>query len=245
MSELELLTPEWPAPAQIQAVSTTRAGGLSPAPYASLNVGLGSGDSHTNVLANRATLAQAAKLPAAPRWLSQVHGRDCVDAANAADGAQADASVAFARGQVCAIMTADCLPILLCDFSGTRIGAAHAGWRGLAQGVIEATVRRLDTQPDQLMAWLGPCISAAAYEVGSEVFDTFVSHHGADAAYFSATRPGHWHADLHGLARARLARLSVTAVFASPLCTAGDSQRFFSYRRDGVTGRMVSLIWIA
>lgn len=236
-----VLAVEWPAPANVRAFTTTRSGGESDAPYGSLNLGFGSGDHRARVDANRLRVATATSMPGPPAWLSQIHGTHCIDAARVLTDTRADASFALEPGVVCAIMTADCLPVLLCDRAGTRVAAAHAGWRGLAGGVVESTVRALGTT--DLVAWLGPCIGPDAFEVGPEVRAAFIDADADAAGCFVANRPGHWLADLHGLATRRLARSGVTAVFSLPRCTHRESTAFFSYRRDGKTGRMATFIW--
>lgn len=238
------ITPNWPAPANVRSLITTRSGGVSAAPYASLNLGDHAGDNLEHVAQNRALLN--AHLPAEPKWLKQVHGIAVADAC--ATGTEADASVAFQAGEVCAVLTADCLPVLLCDQSGTVVGAAHAGWRGLLNGVIEATAAAMQVPPSSLLAYLGPAIGPQAFEVGDEVRAAFVS---ADPQATSAFSPSdrqadtqRWLADIYWLARLRLERLGVAGVYGGGLCTFTDAERFFSYRRDAVTGRMASLIWL-
>ncbi|WP_153161436.1 peptidoglycan editing factor PgeF [Zoogloea sp. 1C4] len=238
------IVPDWPAPAGVRALSTTRAGGVSVAPYDSLNLGTHVGDDPANVAANRAQVRRI--VPSEPAWLNQVHGTAVVDAA-AVDGVpDADASVSRTPGAVCVVMTADCLPVLLCDRAGSVVGAAHAGWRGLHGGVIEATVAAMQVAPADVIAWLGPAIGPTAFEVGDEVRAAFVATDAiADAAFKPAGQPGKWLADIYLLARQRLAALGVTAVYGGDCCTVSESRRFFSYRRDGVTGRMASLVWLA
>jgi len=240
---LELIAADWPAPARVRAYATTRIGGVSAAPYAGLNLAGHVGDDPAAVAANRRLLREALRLPAEPLWLEQVHGTAVVEAAQAACECQADASIATRPGTVCVVMTADCLPLLLCDRAGTRVAAVHAGWRGLNAGVIEATVERLGVVPDSLLVWLGPAIGPAAFEVGDEVRSAFVAHDPAAAAAFKPSPGGRWLADLYALARQRLAGCGVTAVYGGGLCTYSDATRFYSYRRDGVTGRMASLVW--
>ncbi len=243
---MQRLTPDWPAPLAVRALSTTRAGGLSTGPYASLNLGDHVGDDPRAVQRNRALLRARAGLPVAPIWLHQVHGCTVRELPCATGEAHAaDASVAFGPGAVCAVLTADCLPILLCDEAGSVVAAAHAGWRGLAAGVIEATVRRMERPAEQLLAWLGPAIGPEHFEVGDEVRATFRAASGAEA--LEAFRPsgaGRWLADLGMLARQRLAALGVRQVSGGDHCTFAEADRFFSYRRDGVSGRMASLIWL-
>lgn len=239
---LDLLLPNWPAPDHIGAASTTRQGGVSRPPYDSLNLGDHVGDDPAAVAANRARLADALSLPAEPLWLTQVHGTTVVDAARGTAGVNADASVAFEPGVVCAVMTADCLPVLFCNAAGTKVGAAHAGWRGLHAGVLEATVQALGGGED-LMAWLGPAIGPSAFQVGAEVRAAFLD---ADPGAAGAFRPdgGRWRADIYTLARRRLAACGIRSVHGGGLCTCTERERFFSYRRDATTGRMASLIWI-
>lgn len=234
--------PDWPAPANVHALQTTRLGGVSSGPWASLNLGDHVGDDPAAVATNRARIA--AGLPAEPLWMKQVHGVVVADADRAEVAPEADAAVARAEGRVCAVMTADCLPILLCDRDGTVVGAAHAGWRGLCGGVIEATVAAMAVAPGRLMAWLGPAIGPSAFEVGDEVRTAFVAADASAGAAFSPGRDGKWLADIYELARQRLATLGVSDVHGGNHCTVGESETFFSYRRDGVTGRMATLIWL-
>lgn len=241
----DLLRPHWPdAPANVAALATTRAGGVSTAPYDSLNLGDHVGDDPRSVAANRARLAAA--LPGAPVWLSQVHGVAVADAAEVPPGVvpQADAAVAARAGVVCAVLTADCLPVLLCDRAGTVVGAAHAGWRGLAGRVIERTVEAMRTRTGaDLTAWLGPAIGPASFEVGEEVRAAF-AHLPASSADFMPRPNGKYLADIYALARKALAGCGVDSVAGGEWDTVRDA-RFYSYRRDGVTGRMASAIWLA
>lgn len=237
------ISPGWPAPSWVRAVTTTRSGGVSRGVYASLNLAAHVDDDPQAVAANRAALREALALPAEPVWLHQVHGRGIVDADHAAADAEGDGAVSGAPGTVCAVLTADCLPVLLCDRAGTRVAAVHAGWRGLAGGVIEAAVARMNLPGSDLMAWLGPAIGPRAFEVGVEVRDSFVAQDPAAAAAF-APHGERWHADLYRLANQRLAALGITEVHGGEWCTFEDSARFYSYRRDGATGRMATLIWL-
>lgn len=242
MTAHEWIVPDWPAPPRVRALITTRAGGASRGAYAGLNLGFGSDDDIEAVTRNRATLRQW--LPAEPLWLRQVHGTTVVDA-DAIDGSpEADAAVARRPGTVCAALTADCLPLLLCDEEGTVVAAVHAGWRGLCSGVIEETLRAMDRPPQGLLAYLGPAIGPAAYEVGAEVREAFVAADAQSATAFSPGKPCKFHADLYALARRRLARSGVTRIYGGGYCTYTERERFYSYRRDGATGRMASLIWI-
>ena len=240
----DLIQPDWPAPSGVRAWVTTRLGGVSTAPYDQLNLADHVGDAPEAVAANRARLLQ--HVPGQPCWLNQVHGKTVVTLTDApTERPQADAALTRTRGVVCAVLTADCLPVLLCDRAGSVVAAVHAGWRGLAAGVIERTVEAMACPPDQLMAWLGPAIGPQAFEVGPEVREAFVQPNPAAAAAFSPGRAGKWQADLFKLARQRLASLGVAQVLGGGVCTVRDAARFYSYRRDGVTGRFASLIWLA
>jgi YfiH family protein len=237
--------PEWPAPARVRAACSTRIGGVSRAAHESFNLGDHVGDDPAAVRENRRRLGEALQLPSPPRWLRQVHGIEVAGPGDAGDGLRADAAWSDVTGGVCTVMTADCLPVLLCDRDGSVVAAVHAGWRGLAAGVMGACVRALPVAPGRLMAWLGPAISQGAFEVGAEVRSAFV---GTDAraagAFVAAGQAGKYMADLYALARLQLADLGVGAVYGGGFCTHGDPARFFSHRRDGECGRMASLIWL-
>ena len=239
--------PDWPAPSQVHAAITTRHGpGISAPPFERFNLGLRSGDASDAVQANRGALQQVLGLPSAPRWLRQVHGVNVAQLGPlpSVDEPEADAAVSHIPGTVLAILTADCLPVLLCADDGSEIGAAHAGWRGLAAGVLEATLTQLETPRERLLAWLGPCIGAASYEVGEEVRRAFMAADAASATCFVATRPGHWLCDLPALARGRLEAAGVTRIHGGNHDTFADT-RFYSYRREGVgSGRLASVIWL-
>ncbi len=240
-----LLIPDWggAAPPGVRALVTLRDGlpGSSLGPYASFNLATHVGDDAMAVAANRAQLRRL--LPGEPLWLDQVHGTRVVAAESASAGVAADASHASAPGLVCAVMTADCLPLLFCAEDGSVVAAAHAGWRGLADGVIEATVAAMALPPGRLLAWLGPAIGPTAFEVGDDVRATFCLHAAGAAQAFVAQGNGKWLCDLYALARQRLAALGVTRVSGGGWCTFSDPRRFYSYRRDGTTGRMAALIW--
>lgn len=238
----EFVVPDWPAPPGVRALVTTRKGGASRAPWHEFNLGDHVGDDADAVAANRARLR--ALLPAEPRWLAQVHGTRCVDAARVEGRTEADASVTRERGVVCAVLTADCLPVLLCAADGSAAGIAHAGWRGLADGVIESAVAALGMPGGRLLAWLGPAIGPRAFEVGDEVRARFTEADAGAAAAFVARGEGKWLCDLYALARRRLHALGVERVAGGGECTVADAARFYSYRRDGVTGRMASLVWL-
>lgn len=237
------IIPEWPASPNVKALQTTRKGGVSAAPYDTLNLGLHVGDDPVRVNRNRQSLAPF--MPSEPVWLEQVHGTSVANADVADCRVQADACIARHRASVCVVMTADCLPVLLCDKQGSVVGAAHAGWKGLAAGVIEATVQAMNVAPLSLMAWLGPAISREAFEVGEEVRTAFVTVHPQAASAFVAGQSGKWLADIYALARIRLNALGVTQIYGGNYCTYRESDKFFSYRRDGTTGRMGTFIWMA
>jgi YfiH family protein len=241
------IVPDWPAPAPVKALMTTRRGGVSAAPFDSFNPASHVGDAPEAVAENRRRLR--ALLPAEPLWLNQVHGIAVARFAAASSVApEADACVAMQAGQICVVLTADCLPVLFCDRAGTVVAAAHAGWRGLAGGVLEATVAAMQVPAGQVLAWLGAAIGPQAFEVGPEVREAFVSQHPEVARAFiphpSTSTPHRLMADLYALARIRLAAIGVTSVYGGGLCTFSDAQRFYSYRRDRQTGRMASLIWL-
>lgn len=238
---------DWPAPPGVRAVSTLRGGaGVSPPPFGPFNLGLRSGDQPALAERNRQLLADWLRLPSPPHWLRQVHGTRVLrfDAPPAGDEPEADAAVTATPGIVLAILSADCLPVVLAARDGGEVAAAHAGWRGLAAGMLEATVAAMRTPPSQLMAWLGPAAGPQAYEVGEEVHAAFVGRDPDAAAAFVATRPGHWFVDLYALARRRLAAAGVDAVHGGGLCTISDPARFHSHRRDGRSGRLATLAWI-
>ena len=237
-----MIFPDWPAPARVRACMTTREGGVSPPPWASFNLGDHVGDDPAHVAANRARLRES--LPAEPGWLRQVHSARVAELGRE-QNPEADAAFTRARGQVCAVLTADCLPVLFCDRAGSVVAAAHAGWRGLAHGVLEATVAAMDVAPGEILAWMGAAIGPEAFEVGDEVRAAFVARHPQAAAAFAPHAPGKWLADIYALARIRLGAVGVGAVHGGGRCTFTEAETFFSYRRDGVTGRMAALIWLA
>lgn len=242
------LLPDWPAPSWVRAAVSTRQGpGVSQAPYERFNLGIRNGDDPAAASANRLAAAQALALPSAPGWLRQVHGVDVavIDASPLADEPRADASITRTAGRPLVILTADCLPVLFCSTESREIAAAHAGWRGLQAGALEATVAAFQAPASSIMAWLGPCIGADSYEVGDEVRSAFVELDAGAAAGFRATRPGHWRCDLAWLARRRLSQLGVTAIHGGGFDTFTD-QRFYSYRKEGPqSGRFASFIWMA
>lgn len=242
------IEPDWPAAGHVRVLSTLRGGGVSEGPYASLNLAAHVGDRPEAVAANRLLLREATHLPGEPLWLEQVHGIDVVrHAGPAGPPLRADAAVAFEPGRVCAVMTADCLPVVFADRAGTRVGVAHAGWRGLAAGVLQSTIASLEVAAADLHAWLGPAIGPAAFEVGPEVRAAYLANPalpGAPACFVPNDR-GRYLADLYGLARLVLGAAGVTSVHGGGWCTLEDATRFFSFRRDGATGRMATLAWLA
>lgn len=241
----EWLIPDWPAPVTVRAVFTTRHGGVSCPPFDSLNLGDHVGDDPYAVARNRLLVGDRLNLPSEPLWLRQVHGVEVCGMDAAVCYPQGDAAVAFRKQQVCVVMVADCLPVLLCDTAGTRVAAAHAGWRGLQAGVLERSVSALQCPPQELLAWLGPAIGPQAFRVGEEVRTAFRQHDPQAAAAFQpAGQPDKWLADIYMLARQRLQSVGVQAIYGGNFCTYSDAERFFSYRRDGQTGRMAALIWM-
>lgn len=235
------ILPDWPAHSRVRACVTTRSGGVSDVPFDSFNLGVHVGDAPDAVAANRQRLQQT--IGCEPSWLSQIHSSIAVEADPRACPT-ADASWTAEAGVACAVLTADCLPVLFSDLAGTRVAAAHAGWRGLAGGMLEATVAALETPSDQLMAWLGPAIGPAAFEVGGEVRDAFVTQHmEASGAFVPSRNPGRFMADIYQLARIRLSACGIAAVYGGGFCTVSDP-RFYSYRRAAQTGRFASLVWL-
>lgn len=234
---------DWPAPANVHTWQTVRHGGVSEGPWNSLNLAAHVGDDLASVEANRARLSQALDLQSDPVWLEQVHGNRVVDLDRPWSGS-ADGAVTAAPGRVAVVMTADCLPVLLCDSAGTRVGVAHAGWRGLAAGVIEAAVAALRCDPAEVIAWLGPAIGQDAYEVGDEVREALKAQNPRAEEAFAGNARGRWQADLCALARSSLAAAGVRSVHGGGRCTWSDPERFFSHRRRAPCGRMATLIWL-
>lgn len=239
-----IIAADWPAPPRVRACVTTRVGGYSRDAYAGFNLAMHVEDDAQQVERNRRLLVERLNLPDEPCWLEQVHGVAVTDAGDPQASRRADAAFTGLQNIVCSVLTADCLPVLICNRAGDRVAAAHAGWRGLQAGVIEHTVRALDETPQNLMVWLGPAIGSRVFEVGDEVKQAFEADLPEAVDAFSATRPGHWLADIYLLARQRLRAIGISAVYGGGLCTYSDPERFYSYRRDGKTGRMASLIWI-
>jgi len=240
----EWLVPDWDAPARVRAFVTTRAGGVSSGEFASMNLGGGGGDDPAHVARNRLIVRE--QLPAMPRWMKQVHGTDVadLDVLGESQVPVADAAVASKPGRVAVVLTADCMPLFLADEAGGRVAVTHAGWRGMAAGVIERTVEAMGSKPSGVVAWMGPAIGPGAFEVGPEVREAFVAADPDAGDAFRSHRPGKFMADLYELARRRLARAGVTRVHGGGLCTYTDAQRFFSYRRAQKSGRMGAFIWI-
>lgn len=254
---IQMIEPDWPAIPGVRAAFTLRTGGVSAAPFDSLNLGAAIGDTPEAVAENRRRVRERLRLPAEPVWLEQVHGTAVVQAESVRASAgvsatpkvdasltpKADASVAHAPGHVCAIRVADCMPVLFAALDGSAVGAAHAGWRGLAGGVLEATVEQLSTPASELVAWMGPAIGPRNFEVGDDVRTSFLERDASAASAFVRNDRGRWQCDLYALARQRLNRLGVTRIYGGGWCTYAESDRFFSYRRDGQCGRMAALIW--
>ncbi|WP_348944110.1 peptidoglycan editing factor PgeF [Chitinibacter sp. FCG-7] len=244
---LGVFAPNWPAPANVKALQTTRNGfaennGFSQPPFDRFNLGSHVSDNPAHVAANRALLTQV--LPQAPAWLNQVHGIEVVDAASVSAPVDADASFTRTRGVVSVVMTADCLPLLFCDRAGTVVASAHAGWRGLCNGVIEASVAKMACPADEILVWLGPAIGPTAFEVGDEVRTAFMAIDTQAEHAFVAQDGDKWLADIYLLAHQRLHTLGITAIYGGDQCTVTQAEAYFSYRRDGQTGRLASLIWL-
>jgi polyphenol oxidase len=236
------IVPGWPAPKNVRTLITTRQGGASLGPYASMNLGLAVNDEPATVQANRAFLRS--HLPGDARWLRQVHGTRAIDEAQWHNGIAADACVTRAANVVCAVMSADCIPVLLCDRDGHAAAAAHAGWRGLSAGILESTVRAMEVSPALLHAYLGPAIGPSAFEVGNDVYETFTQHDPRATTAFESVSAGKWLCDLFCLARQRLMDLGIQSIHGGEYCTYSNPELFFSHRRDKVTGRMAALIWL-
>lgn len=246
-----LIIPDWPAPAGVKACITTRAGGVSSGPYASNNLAFHVGDDQASVAENRRQLMEKLDLELPPQWLEQIHGQKVVAARPDERVRTADGSYSSAPGLACAVLTADCLPVLVCNRAGNRVAAVHAGWRGLAKGIVGRALSQFEDPPEQLLAYLGPAISKAHFEVGVEVLEAFFkgarnTEHAEQigAAFAPSSRPMRFYADIYALAKAELQALGVIAVFGGNYCTVAEGQRFYSYRREGETGRMASLIWL-
>lgn len=244
MKPFQLLTPDWPAPPQVKAFTTTRIGGYSIPPFAEFNLSFSSGDDLDTVRRHRDRIKHILSLPEEPRWLKQVHGNQAIVAETIQPTTEADASFTNQPNTVCVILTADCLPIALCDQAGTQVAVIHGGWRSLAKQIIPLTVQKLSTT-NPLMAWLGPAISAAYFEVGQEVYEQFIATEPMLHTAFTPTNNHTWLADLYAIARQQLEQCGITAVYGGQYCTYRDETLFYSYRRNGITGRMATLIWLS
>jgi YfiH family protein len=242
---LSFIRPNWPVPPHIHAFCTTRAGGNSLAPYDSFNLANHVDDNPQHVERNRQLLTQTAKLPESPRWLTQHHSIDVVNSRDWIKDMPADGLFSAEKNHVCVAMTADCLPVLICDTKGTQVAAVHAGWRGLADGILEQAIEQFTGEKRELLIWLGPAIGPTHFEVGQDVVSAFTAHLLEAESAFKQIDNGQFMADIYSLARQRLNALGVDAIYGGDYCTADDPDQFFSYRRDQVTGRMASLIWIA
>lgn len=241
---IQLITPHWSAPPNVKAYTTTREGGYSTGNYEGLNLGIYSGDIEENVIKNRELLTKSLNLPEQPRWLAQIHGNKSIEATEIQGRSEADASYTQQPNVVCAILTADCLPILLCNKEGTEVAAIHAGWKGLAANIVANTISKMQSDVSELMAWIGPAISVEHYEIGPEVKQAFTEQHSAYEAGFKVVQ-NKLSADLNALAHIQLSLLSIKNVYSEKLCTYTDQQRFYSARRNGFhTGRIASLIWL-
>ncbi len=238
-----IIIPEWPAPNNIKAFSSTRIGGVSPPPYDALNLSDDVGDDPDLVNKNRCRIAKFTALPEYPRWLKQMHGTNVINSSDWHKKCKADAIISRQANHVCAIMTADCLPILLCDRYDNTIAAIHAGWRGLAAGILEKAAAEFISKRQDIIAWLGPAIGPSQFEVGTDTYKVFYQHSSKASLAFQATSANSYLANIYLLAKQRLHSVGITAIFGGSFCTATDSQRFFSYRRNSKTGRMATMIW--
>lgn len=241
---LDIIKPDWPAPTHIRAFTTTRAGGFSQGNFSSLNLAAHVEDDWVAVNKNRLLLKQTFHLPQEPLWLTQIHGTETVVAELSQIDAMADASYTCKANTVCAVLTADCLPLLITDCAGTCVAAIHAGWKGLAAGIIETAVKKLPVDPDNLLVWLGPAIGPKTFEVSADVLQVFIQYDADAERAFTAINQEKWLANIYELAKQRLIKLGITATYGGEHCTMTEAEKFFSFRRDQKTGRMVSLIWI-
>lgn len=238
------LQADWPAPDFIKAGITLRQGGVSRGAYESFNLATHVGDELALVNQNRAILTRSLNLPNDPQWLEQIHSTEAVLLPNEESIPKADAAYTVGKNIVCAVMTADCLPLLITNKQGSCVAAIHAGWRGLCDGIIEETIKKLAVEPESLLVWLGPAISADVYEVGEEVYDAFTKAEVEAKQAFTSVSEGHWLFDIYQLAKLRLNKMGVKQIYGGDRCTLSEEEQFFSYRRDDVTGRMASMIWI-
>lgn len=237
--------PNWPAPKNVKAASTTRTEGHSTAPYDSFNLGFGTEDNPENVKKNRQQLRDELQLPSEPIWLHQIHSNHVIQASKNLNRPEADATYTTEPKLVCVVMTADCMPVLICNHQGTKVAAVHAGWRGLAAGIIEATLKAMKISSEDALVWLGPAIGSHAFEVGEDVVQQFLQIDFKAQLAFQPKDNKKWLGDLYLLAKQRLAKQGIAQVYGEGFCTFTDQQRFFSHRRDkGITGRMATLIWL-
>jgi hypothetical protein len=241
---MAIFTPDWPIPSTVSAISTTREQGYSPTPFDQFNLATHVNDEYDYVHKNRQLLITQASLPEPPRWLNQTHTNHVLQSDSWYENVEGDACFSNQPNHVCVIMTADCLPLLVCNRKGTEVAAIHAGWRGLANDIIANTLTKFSDKPSDLLVWLGPAIGPKAFEVGQDVFDIFTRHDHQSAIAFHPTDTNHYLADIYLLAKQQLAKLGVTQIFGGDRCTFNEPDTFFSYRRDGETGRMASMIWL-
>ncbi len=241
---LDLIIPDWPAPHWVKAYTTTRIGGFSRAPYNSLNIAAHVGDNLDDVSKNRQLLKKKLHLKKPIVWLEQIHGNTAISADHPLDSFAADGIYSRTEQTICAVQTADCLPLLVCSFSSYYVAAIHAGWKGLSNGIIETTINALALPPSDILVWLGPAIGPQAFIVGEEVFQSFVDKDPTAEIAFQPLQNKQWQANLYKLAELRLRKLGISSIYGGNYCTFSDKLRFFSYRRDRITGRMLSLIWI-
>lgn len=240
---MSIIKPAWKLPAHVKAFCSTRIGGVSQPPFDSLNLAQHVGDNLDHVQQNREILVASQQLPSQPCWLEQTHSTTVVTLESEANR-HADAAITRQPDTIAVIMTADCLPILLCNHSGTEVAAVHVGWRGLLDGVVQETLAKMQSPASQLLAWIGPAISQPEFEVGDEVRQAFIEKYDSAQNRFKPNRPGHWLCDLAGLACDLLQRHGLAQTHRSNLCSYRNEAQYYSYRRDGVTGRMASLIWM-
>lgn len=239
-----IIKPDWPAPSSIHALTTTRQSGVSRGVYAYFNVATHVSDEPEHVARNRELLREENNLPGEPLWLQQTHSTIVIDAAEHFDGIEADACFTQQANTICTVMTADCLPVLICAHDGSEVAAVHAGWRGLAAGIIEKTIERMQSSPEDLLVWLGPAIGPKHFQVQQDVVSAFTQQNPDALNCFTQQSDTHWLADMVGLTQQRLAPLGIKHLYGGDLCTYTDAEKFYSHRRDGTTGRIASLIWL-
>jgi len=240
---ISIIEPDWPTPKNIKSIVSTRCGGVSSAPWDSFNLATHVSDDAKDVSENRRILVERAHLPTEPEWLNQTHSVDAIDL-DQSENRDGDASITTQKNKVAVVLTADCLPLLVTNKQGTEIAAIHAGWKGLLEGVVIKTLLAMQSKPRDLMVWLGPAISQKHFEIGDEVKHQFCKKYHHAQTHFEAKPNNKWMANLYGLVRDQLAELAVTDIYGGDFCSYTDQHKFYSYRRDGETGRMASLIWI-